>query len=312
MPANTYGRAVDIPLTNKSGGGVIPGDVVIVDTTNNDAFTTTTSASVIVGVGVVQDTIANNAIGRVRFGGYAPLVNVNASVTRGHYGATYTVAKQATDIAARAAGTFCQFLTGGTTPDAIIFPSDLGGTALTNPMTTKGDIIVADTGGTPTRLATGTAGQFLMANGAATFETFASRELDYVQFTSAVNLTATTEATANTIVTGSAVSYDGSTVIMVEFFCEGWETQATTDAVSIMWLYDGSTSIGRMGTLCTPAGGSLGVITPAFMVRRLTPSNASHTYSVRGTTTTGTAVANAGAGGIGVAPPGYIRIIRAV
>jgi hypothetical protein len=42
-------------------------------------------------------------------------------VTRGHYGKTHTVAKQAADASARAAGVFCQFLTGGTTPDAHVF-----------------------------------------------------------------------------------------------------------------------------------------------------------------------------------------------
>lgn len=156
MTANTYGRQVVVPLTNKSGGGVVAGDVVIVDTSNNDAFTTTTSANFTGGVGVAQETIASNAAGRVLLSGYAALINVNASVTRGHFGATYTVAKQATDAgASRGAGTFCQFLTGGTTPDAIVYPVDLLGSSLTNPMTTAGDIIVADTGGTPLRLAKG-------------------------------------------------------------------------------------------------------------------------------------------------------------
>ncbi len=166
MTANTYGRQVVVPLTNKSGGGVIAGDVVIVDTGNNDAFTTTTSASSTVTIGVAQETIANNATGRVLISGYAALVNTNASVTRGHYGATYTVAKQATDAgASRVAGTFCQFLTGGTTPDAMVYPVDLAGTALTNPMTTAGDIIYGGSSGTPTRLAGGTSGYVLTSTG---------------------------------------------------------------------------------------------------------------------------------------------------
>jgi hypothetical protein len=40
-----------------------------------------------------------------------------------------------------------------------------GGTALTNPMTTEGDIILADSGGTPTRLGIGTNGYVLTSNG---------------------------------------------------------------------------------------------------------------------------------------------------
>jgi hypothetical protein len=119
--SNIYGRQVILPLTNKSGGGVVAGDVVITDSTNNDAFTTTTSAGYTGVIGVAAETIANNATGRVLLAGYAALVNVNASVTRGHYGKTHTVAKQAADASARTAGVFCQFLTGGTTPDAHVF-----------------------------------------------------------------------------------------------------------------------------------------------------------------------------------------------
>src|SRR5690349_5780945 len=120
--ANIYGRQVVLAVTNKSGGLVIAGDVVIFDTSNNDAFTTTTSGAFTGMLGIAQETIANNASGRVLVAGYAALVNVNASVTRGHYGKTHTVVKQATDAgASRVVGAFCQFLTGGTTPDAVLF-----------------------------------------------------------------------------------------------------------------------------------------------------------------------------------------------
>ncbi len=165
---NTYGRQVVLPMTNKSGGSVAAGDVVIVDTTNNLAFTTTTSASTTAMVGIAQETIANNATGRVLLSGYAALVNVQASVTRGHYGATYTVAKQATDGgASRVAGTFCQFLTGGTTPDAMVWPTDLGGgSGLTDPMTTRSDIIVRNASNVTARLAVGaTANMALRSDG---------------------------------------------------------------------------------------------------------------------------------------------------
>src|SRR3954463_1026218 len=101
--ASTSGRRIVVPLTNKSGGGVIAGDVVIIDTSNDSAFTTTTSAAFTGGVGVAQETIANNATGRVLIAGYAALVNVSASVTRGQYGTTHTVAKQAVGTASRGA-----------------------------------------------------------------------------------------------------------------------------------------------------------------------------------------------------------------
>jgi hypothetical protein len=99
-------------------------------------------------------------------------------------------------------------------------------------------------------------------------------ELDYVEITSPVSITATTEATANTVVTSSSVSYDGSTTVMIEF-----RTVANTSFVSSQYL-----------------------------ARRLTPSNASHTYSVRATTTSGTSTVDAGAGGNGATAPAFIRI----
>lgn len=120
--ASTTGRRVVEILTNKSGGAVAKGDVVIIDTGNNEAFTTTTSAGFTGMIGVAQEAIANNAAGRVCTSGYVDLVNVNASVTRGNFGKSHTVAKQATDAGStRVAGTFCQFLTGGSTPTAHLF-----------------------------------------------------------------------------------------------------------------------------------------------------------------------------------------------
>lgn len=127
--SNTYGRQVVVPLTNKSGGGVIAGDVVVIDTANDDSFTTNTAGAFTGGVGIAQATIASNAVGPVLIAGYAALVNVDSSVTRGHFGKTYTVAKQATDAgASRVSGTFCEFLTGGTTPSASVYPPDISAT----------------------------------------------------------------------------------------------------------------------------------------------------------------------------------------
>lgn len=165
--ASIFGRQVVLPLVNKSGGSVAAGDVVIVDTTNNDAFTTTTSAADIKAIGIAQETIGSNATGRVLVGGYAALVNVNASVTRGNFGKTHTVAKQATDAGSvRVAGTFCRFLTGGTTPTALVYPVDLAGAALTNPMTTTGDMIYSsDNSGTPARRGIGSTGDVLTVSG---------------------------------------------------------------------------------------------------------------------------------------------------
>lgn len=126
--ASQFGRKVVAYKVNKSGGSVAAGDVVVPDTSNDNAFTTTTSVAVTTGAWVADEAIASNATGRVVISGHVTLINVSASVTRGHTGTTHSVAKQAvsTGSTARASGTFCKFTTGGTTPEADIWPVDLG------------------------------------------------------------------------------------------------------------------------------------------------------------------------------------------
>lgn len=162
--SNIYGRQVVLPLVNKTGAGVVAGDVVIVDTANDGAFTTTTSGQSQKSVGVAQETIANNATGRVLVSGYAALINVPASVTRGHYIETHTVAKQATGNSTRRAGSFGQFLTGGTTPTAWLwgFPDNSGAAGETVATSTiwdaAGDLVVGTGADAAARLAIGAVG----------------------------------------------------------------------------------------------------------------------------------------------------------
>lgn len=141
--ATTRGRQVVVPIANKSGGGVVAGDVVVIDTANDAAFTTTTTGRAEVSIGVAQETIANNATGRVLVAGYAALVNVPSSVTRGHYAETHTAVKQATGNSARRSGSFGQFLTGGTTPTAILWGQ-------TDQSTTGSGLTIREVDGSPT------------------------------------------------------------------------------------------------------------------------------------------------------------------
>jgi hypothetical protein len=137
----------------------------------------------------------------------------------------------------------------------------------------------------------------------------AGTELDYAQITSTVNVTATSEATADTVVTGASVAYDGSTVVEIEFFAP-WATADSTAGRDLRyWLYDGSSSIGFLGLQQAPASGVAAWV-PVVLKRRLTPSNASHTYGIRASVSAGTGVVTAGAGGSGTAVPAFIRITR--
>lgn len=134
-------------------------------------------------------------------------------------------------------------------------------------------------------------------------------ELDYVAVTSNVNITATTEATANTIVTSSTLSYDGSTVVMIEVFTDSMSSQATSGINFILYLYEDGSSIGIIARSTNVANAALRV--PAHGMRRITPTAGSHTYSIRGTTGSGTSIFLCGAGGSGNEAPGFIRITRA-
>jgi hypothetical protein len=136
-------------------------------------------------------------------------------------------------------------------------------------------------------------------------------EMDYVQFTGTVSPTATTEASANTIVTATAITFDGTTTVMIEYFAP--DNQAPGNAAG-SWmqaiLFDGSSAIGVMAFVMNEVNGQT-LRVPIHAVRRLTPSNASHTYSIRGLVSGGTGVVSVGAAGAGTRVPGYIRITRA-
>lgn len=126
-------------------------------------------------------------------------------------------------------------------------------------------------------------------------------QTDYQEWTSGVNVTATSEATATTIVTGAAVTYDGITPILIEFFCP--QVVKGTNNITLV-LYDGSSSIGKL----TPAIQIQTANNPVvFATRRLTPAAAAKTYSIRGFVDAGTGTATGGAGGTGNLVPGYIR-----
>lgn len=140
-------------------------------------------------------------------------------------------------------------------------------------------------------------------------ESGGASELDYATFTSAVTVTATSEATANTVVTGAGVAYDGSTDVMIEFFSYAVQGPGSNGVISLV-LYDGSSSIGTIAQINQPTVAGA-FITPVLVARRLTPSAATHTYSVRAFVNTGSGSVYAGSGGVGNAMPGFIRITKA-
>ena len=133
-------------------------------------------------------------------------------------------------------------------------------------------------------------------------------QLDYVQITSPVSITATSDATANAIIDGNAVTYDGSTRIKIEFFTPDI-TVPVGNAITVV-LNDGSTDLGRLGTTAnhTSSSNDQAFYAAAF----LTPSAAAHTYHIKAwifSSATGTI--GTGVGGAGVNLPAWYRITKA-
>jgi hypothetical protein len=185
-----------------------------------------------------------------------------------------------------------------------------GGGGIANPLATDslwdaaGDLVQATGANTAAKLTAGTAGMFLKSAGAAAANLWAyppGYEFDYVQKTSNTSVTATTEATGNTVLTSNAVAYDGSTVIVISVNLPLCNPSGSSSLV--ITLVDGGTAIAELATINT----SSGIFIPLFLQMRLTPSNATHTYGVEAYTGAGTATIYAGAGGTATKSPAFIR-----
>ena len=138
-------------------------------------------------------------------------------------------------------------------------------------------------------------------------EVEARKESDYIEVTTASTvISATTAATANTIITGTAFTPSGADKYRVEFGCES--AQATAISTIVFHLYDGATNLGRLGVITNPAAAAFEQ--PVFLAREYTPSNASHTFSIRAHRVTANWTIIGGAGGADVSFPIFIRTTR--
>lgn len=188
------------------------------------------------------------------------------------------------------------------------------GGGFANPMTTAGDLIYGGASGVPTRLASaGTSAKWLRGANAAvpTWAYPPGWQFDYVEVTSSVSITGTSEGGATTVVTSNSVAYDGVTEVLIECYLPQvyGPNVAATDLVLI--LLEDSTVLGQIGVVRSESA-NRGVVPfgPGGRVR--SPSNASHTYTVKayvsGTSNAGGA--GGGAGGSGNLVPGYIRVTK--
>lgn len=128
-------------------------------------------------------------------------------------------------------------------------------------------------------------------------------EIAYDQITSSVNVTATTEATANTIVAGSSEIYPASRV-KVEFWAPRASSPTNGDYLYIV-LFRGATALGHARF----AAGAVqnNIIIPYLQFWDL-PTAGTYTYSAKAFVGSGSGASiSAGAGGSGNDLPAFLR-----
>lgn len=167
-------------------------------------------------------------------------------------------------------------------------------------------------GGIPGVTVSGTpaTGQALVAtsSSAATWQTPVGAELDYAQITAPVTISATTEATATTIVTGNGFTADGTAAVLIHFYSPS--VVVPTSAECILVLYQDGSTIGLLDD--QPAGTNVANTRAASVFRRIVPASGARTFSIRAYRATSNCTVQAGAGsGAGTYQPAFIRITRA-
>lgn len=130
------------------------------------------------------------------------------------------------------------------------------------------------------------------------------QEFDYAQITANPSgITATTEATAQLVIAGNSVYYEGSRV-MVSFFAPKLSSSGSLTATFVV-LRD-STVVGQV------FGGTVNTVLPGAGFELFdTPAAGAHTYEVKAFVSTGTLTVDVGAGGSGNLVPGWLRVTKA-
>ena len=239
--------------------------------------------------------------GGFRIGGPNDYDSGATSAERWFYGSVDSVAfwrrvLTPTEIAAIAAGAPPPALT-----EAVESISKAGDTPLTGDVTlSEGANVTLTQVGQDIEIAASTGG-----GGGGGSDT----ELDYVENTSGLSVTATSEATAQTYISSNSVSLDGSTRIKLEVFIDGI-VNGNSGSVNVLF-YDGSTCLGIVFRVLAPSGAGQYRFPAGLGVMYLTPSNGSHTFHVKAYRGTANGNLLAGAGGTDVDLPSFLRVSEA-
>lgn len=180
-----------------------------------------------------------------------------------------------------------------------------------------GDLAVGSGANTAAKLTLGSTGKVPASNGSTLAYVYPPGYVhNHTNKTSNTNITGTTEGGANTIVTASGgVAFDGSTPARIRFYTPACEL-AVTGSNNFMFivLFDdtggGAAAVGQMAL--NFAAVSTAQRIPILAEYYYTPSNATHTYSVRGYLgAAGTGVVYGGSAGSGAYLPAFIEVLAA-
>lgn len=130
-------------------------------------------------------------------------------------------------------------------------------------------------------------------------------QLDYVEVTSNLTVSATADASADDFIVGNALTFDGATKIRIEVYSPFIQTSTTV--IGLLNLFDGSTDLGRIVN-SAPATSSGNCSMNIIGARLLTPTAGLHTYKIKAWKTGGTVLIGAGTGGVATYLPAYYRV----
>lgn len=188
-------------------------------------------------------------------------------------------------------------------PGAVSPTRYVGGTATVAPTTgtfAVGDFVITADAKVFVCTVAGTPGTWVQAGGGSSGST------DYAQVTAPVSITATSEGTAQVIVTGASLAWDGVTAYLFQFFSPEWQDTVATASFNVV-LFDGTAVVaylraGRAAQSNVPVGemnGWYGFVPPV----------GTRAYSVRGWVSgISTVTVGAGAGAGSNDAPAFLRV----
>jgi len=134
-------------------------------------------------------------------------------------------------------------------------------------------------------------------------------EMAYAENPNSVSIVSTVQGTPDTIITAPAITVDGATKIVVEYYCPLAASPNVVGKSMFADLWMDSGQIGRIGQII--ASTAAVAASPFLLQREITPPTGTHTFSVRGWVDGGAnATFYSGTGGLGTINPMFIRIRR--